>query len=124
MEVTAKKNEQVANMVFAKIYHLYLNRIIKNSRTKEELNQVIEWLTGYDDAQLQQLIDKKVTIETFFENANMHPNTYLIKGVVCGYRIENISDEFITYKHCRAMEKLIDELAKGRKMETILRSVK
>ena len=124
MEVTAKKNEQVANMVFAKIYPLYLNRIIKNGRTKEELNQVIEWLTGYDDAQLQQLIDKKVTIGTFFENANMHPNTYLIKGVVCGYRIENISDEFITYKHCRAMEKLIDELAKGRKMEKILRSGK
>lgn len=124
MEVTAKKNEQVANMVFAKIYPFYLNRIIKNGRTKEELNQVIKWLTGYDDAQLQQLIDKKVTFGAFFENANMHPNTDLIKGVVCGYRIENISDEFVTYKRCRAMEKLIDELAKGRKMEKILRSVK
>lgn len=124
MEVTAKKNEQVANMVFAKIYPFYLNRIIKNGRTKEELNQVIKWLTGYDDAQLQQLIDKKVTFGTFFENANMHPNTDLIKGVVCGYRIENISDEFVTYKRCRTMEKLIDELAKGRKMEKILRSVK
>lgn len=124
MEVTAKKNEQVANMVFAKIYPFYLNRIIKNGRTKEELNQVIKWLTGYDDAQLQQLIDKKVTFGIFFENANMHPNTDLIKGVVCGYRIENISDEFVTYKRCRTMEKLIDELAKGRKMEKILRSVK
>ncbi|MGV6831377.1 MAG: DUF2200 domain-containing protein [bacterium] len=124
MEVTAKKNEQVANMVFASIYPHYLNRIVKNGRTKEELNQVIEWLTGYDEAKLQQLMDEKVTFGTFFENANMHPNTDLIKGVVCGYRIENISDEFITYKRCRAMEKLIDELAKGRKMDKILRTAK
>ncbi len=121
MEVTAKKNEQVANMVFASIYPLYLNRLEKNGRTKEEFHQVIEWLTGYDENKLQSLIDEKVTFGTFFENANMHPNTHMIKGVVCGYRIEEIADEFQVYKRCRCMEKLIDELAKGRKMEKILR---
>ncbi|GGI56801.1 DUF2200 domain-containing protein [Winogradskyella haliclonae] len=121
MKVTAKKNEQVANMVFASIYPLYLNRLIKNGRTKEELNQVIEWFTGYDDKKLQQLIDDKVTFGTFFKDAKIHPNEHLIKGVVCGYRIEEIEDEFKLYKQCRQMEKLIDELAKGRKMEKILR---
>lgn len=121
MKVTAEKNEQVANMVFASIYPLYLNRLEKNGRTKEELNQVIAWLTGFDEATLQTLIDEKVTYRTFFEKAKMHPNTHLIKGVVCGYRIEEIAPEFELYKQCRQMEKLIDELAKGRKMEKILR---
>lgn len=123
MKVTAEKNEQVANMVFASIYPLYLNRLEKNGRTKEELNQVIAWLTGFDEATLQTLIDEKVSYRTFFEKAKMHPNAHLIKGVVCGYRIEEIAPEFELYKQCRQMEKLIDELAKGRKMEKILRSV-
>ncbi len=123
MKVTAKKNEQVANMVFASIYPLYLNRLEKNGRTKEELNQVIAWLTGFDEATLQTLIDEKATYKTFFEKAKMHPNAHLIKGVVCGYRIEEIAPEFELYKQCRQMEKLIDELAKGRKMEKILRKV-
>ena len=122
MEVTAKKNEQVANMIFGSIYPHYLNRIEKKGRTKAELDQVITWLTGYDEVKIQNLIDEKVSFRDFFENANMHPNTDMIKGVVCGYRIENIADEFIIYRHCRAMEKLIDELAKGRKMEKILRT--
>jgi len=121
MKVTVEKNEQVANMVFASIYPHYLNRIIKNGRTKKELNQVIEWLTGYDEKKLEALIDKKVTFKTFFEKAKMHPNAHMIKGVVCGYRIEEIEDEFKLYKECRQMEKLIDELAKGRKMEKIMR---
>ena len=123
MKVTAEKNEQVANMVFASIYPLYLNRLEKNGRTKEELNQVIAWLTGFDEATLQTLIDEKVSYKTFFEKAKMHPNAHLIKGVVCGYRIEEIAPEFELYKQCRQMEKLIDELAKGRKMEKILRKV-
>ena len=123
MKVTTEKNEQVANMVFGSIYPHYLNRIVKNGRTKEELNQVIEWLTGFDEATLQKLIDEKVTYQTFFEKAKMHPNAHLIKGVVCGYRIEEIEPEFELYKQCRQMEKLIDELAKGRKMEKILRKV-
>ena len=121
MKVTHEKNEQVANMVFGSIYPHYLNRIVKNGRTKEELNQVIEWLTGFDEATLQKLIDEKATYKTFFEKAKIHPNANLIKGVVCGYRIEEIEDEFEVYKQSIQMEKLIDELAKGRKMEMILR---
>jgi hypothetical protein len=121
MKVTAEKNEKVAQMIFASIYPLYLNRLEKNGRTKEELDQVLTWLTGFDQDTLQALINDKVTFRTFFQKANMHPNAHLIKGVVCGYRIEEIADEFDVYKNCRRMEKLIDELAKGRKMEKILR---
>ena len=124
MKVTAEKNEKVANMIFASIYPLYLNRLEKKGRTKEELNQVIEWLTGFDEATLQALIDEKVTFRTFFQKAKMHPNAHLIKGVVCGYRIEEIADEFELYRQCRQLEKLVDELAKGRKMEKILRQAK
>ena len=123
MKVTAAKNDKLGQMVFASIYPLYLNRLIKNGRTEEELRTVIKWLTGFDEKQLQMLIDKKVTYKTFFEKANMHPNTHMIKGVVCSYRIEEIPDEFELYRQCRCMEKLIDELAKGRKMEKILRKV-
>lgn len=121
MKVTAEKNEKVGAMIFGSIYPLYLNRIVKNGRTKEELNQVIQWLTGFDEEALQTFIDEKATFKTFFESAQMHPNAHLIKGVVCGYRIEEIEDEFELYRQCRQMEKLIDELAKGRKMEKILR---
>ena len=124
MEVTTKKNEQVANMIFGSIYPHYWNRLEKNGRTKEEFHQVLEWFTGYDEKQIQKLIDDKVTFRTFFENAKIHPNAHMIKGVVCGYRIEEIADEFQLYKQCRQMEKLIDELAKGRKMEKILREEK
>lgn len=124
MKVTTKKNEQVANMIFSSIYPLYLNRLVKNGRTKEELNQVIEWFTGFNEETLQALIDEKVTYRTFFKKAKIHPNAHLIKGVICGYRIEEIEDEFELYKQCRRMEKLIDELAKGRKMEKIMREEK
>jgi len=123
MQVTPEKNEKVAQMVFSSIYPHYLKRIEKNGRTKQELNQVIEWLTGFDEQKLQSLIKEKVTFETFFQQAKIHPNAHLIKGVVCGYRIEEIEDKFDVYKQCRRMEKLIDELAKGRKMEKILRKV-
>ena len=121
MKVTAEKNEKVANMIFASIYPLYLARLEKNGRTKEELDQVIGWLTGFDNKMVQTFIDEKVTFEVFFQKAKIHPNAHLIKGVVCGYRIEEIEDEFEVYKRCRQMEKLIDELAKGRKMDKILR---
>ncbi|WBU90293.1 DUF2200 domain-containing protein [Cellulophaga omnivescoria] len=124
MKVTTKKNEQVANMIFASIYPHYLSRIEKNGRTKEELDQVIEWFTGFNATTLQNLIDEKVTFKTFFNKAKINPNEDLIKGVVCGYRIEEIEEEFKLYKQCRQMEKLIDELAKGRKMEKILREKK
>lgn len=121
MKVTAEKNEQVANMIFSSIYPHYLNRLEKNGRTKEELHQVIEWLTGFDEDQLKALIEDKVTFRTFFQRAKIHPNAHLIKGVICGYRIEEIADEFEVYKQCRYLDKLVDELAKGRKMEKILR---
>lgn len=122
MKVTAAKNEKLGQMVFSAIYPLYLNRLVKNGRTEEELRTVIKWITGFDEKQLQQLIDEKVTFKTFFEKATIHPNAHMIKGVVCGYRIEEIPDEFELYRQCRCMEKLIDELARGRKMEKILRT--
>ena len=121
MKVTPKKNEKIGKMIFASIYPLYLNRLEKNGRTKEELDQVIRWFTAYDQASLQAHLDENATYKTFFEQAKIHPNAHLIKGVVCGYRIEEIEDEFSLYKQCRQMEKLIDELARGRKMEKILR---
>ena len=121
MKVTTQKNEQIATMIFASIYPHYWNRLEKNGRTKEEFHQVLEWFTGFNSDDIQTLIEDKVTFRTFFEKAKIHPNAHLIKGVVCGYRIEDIEDEFELYKQCRQMEKLIDELAKGRKMDKILR---
>jgi len=124
MQVTPEKNEKVAQMVFASIYPLYLNRLEKNGRTKEEFYHVLECFTGFDEGTLQTLIDKKVTYKTFFQKAKINPNAHLIKGVVCGYRIEDIAEEFDVYKRCRQLEKLIDELAKGRQLEKILRTPK
>ncbi|MFY0627910.1 MAG: DUF2200 domain-containing protein [Reichenbachiella sp.] len=121
MKVTAEKNEKIANMIFASIYPLYWNRLEKHGRTKQEFHQVIKWFTGFDEDQLQSLIAEKATYRTFFEKAKIHPNADMIKGVVCGYRIEDIDDEFELYRQCRRLEKLFDELAKGRKMEKILR---
>lgn len=124
MKVTAEKNEKMGDLIIGSIYPLYLNRLEKNGRTKEELDQVIRWFTGFDQKTLQSLIDDKVTYRTFFQKAKIHANAHMIKGVVCGYRIEEIEDEFQLYKQSRQMEKLIDELAKGRKMEKILREEK
>ena len=121
MKVTPEKNEKIGQMVFGSIYPLYLKRIEKNGRSKAELDQVIEWLTGFDEKKLDRLIKENVTFEGFFQQAKINTNAHMIKGVVCGYRIEEIEDEFEVYKQCRRMEKLIDELAKGRKMEKILR---
>ena len=122
MKVTLDKEEKVAKMIFASIYPLYLKRVKKNGRTKEELNLLIKWLTGFDERDLNILIEEKVTFRTFFKKAKININAHLITGVICGYRIEDIDDEFYVYKQCRRMEKLIDELAKGRKIEKILRS--
>ena len=121
MKVTAEKNQKVAEMIFGSIYPLYLNRLEKNGRSQAELNQVIEWLTGFDEDKLQSFINENITFGEFFKQANINANAHLIKGVVCGYRIEEIEDKFDVYKQCRRMEKLIDELAKGRKMEKNLR---
>jgi len=121
MKVTPEKDEKVANMIFASIYPLYWNRLEKHGRTRAEFHQVIAWFTGFDEDKLQALIAEKVTFRRFFQEAKIHPNAHMIKGVVCGYRIEEIEDQFEVYKQCRRLEKLIDELAKGRKMEKILR---
>ena len=122
MKVTLDKEEKVAKMIFASIYPLYLKRVERNGRTKEELNLLIKWLTGFDERDLNILIEEKVTFRTFFKKAKIKLNAHLITGVICGYRVEDIDDEFYVYKQCRRMEKLIDELAKGRKIEKILRS--
>ncbi len=122
MKVTAEKNEKIAKMTFASVYPHYVNKVEKKGRTKDELHKVIEWLTGFDEDRLQELIEEKVTFETFFQKAELHPNAHLIKGVICGYRIEEI--DFELTRQARYLDKLIDELARGRKMEKILREDK
>lgn len=113
-------DERIAKMIFASVYPLYLAKIEKKGRTKEELHKVIEWLTGFNEKKQKELIDKKVTFESFFAQANMNQNTHLITGVICGYRVEDIQNP-LTQK-VRYLDKLIDELAKGKAMEKILRS--
>ena len=122
MKVTPEHNERIAKMKFFSVYPHYVTKVEKKGRTKEELHQVIEWLTGFDENKIQKLIDEKVTFETFFQQADLNPNAHLIKGVICGYRIEEI-DNSLT-RQTRYLDKLIDELAKGRKMEKILREEK
>jgi|SRR5690606_15943977 len=117
---TPQHNERIAKMTFASVYPHYVTKVERKGRTKEELHQVIAWLTGFDEQKLEQLIDEQVTFETFFQKARLHPHAHLIKGVICGYRIEEI-DNAIT-RQVRYLDKLVDELAKGRKMEKILRT--
>ena len=112
-------NQRFAKMSFATVYPLYLAKVEKKGRTKEELHQVIEWLTGFDNKKLQQLIKENVSFETFFQRASLNPNAHLITGVICGYRVEEIENPLT--QQVRYMDKLVDELAKGRKMEKILR---
>ncbi len=119
MKITPEHNERIAKMMFASVYPHYITKVESKGRSKEELHQVIEWLTGFDDKKLQKLIDEKATFETFFKKAKLNPNAHLITGVICGYRIEEIENP--TTKQARYLDKLVDELAKGRKMEKILR---
>ena len=119
MKPTPEHNERIAKMTFASVYPHYVTKVEKKGRTKEELHQVIAWLTGFNDKKLQELIDNKVTFETFFQQASIHPNAHLITGVICGYRIEEIENPLT--QQVRYLDKLVDELAKGRKMEKILR---
>lgn len=123
-EVTKDKNEKISKLNFGSIYTHYLNRIVKHNRTKEELDHLILWLTGYDQNKLNYFIAGNGTFGDFFLGAHIHQNAHMIKGVVCGYRIEEIPEEFALYRDCRRMEKLINELAKGRKMQKILRQEK
>ena len=119
MNNSGTQDQRFAKMTFASVYPLYLAKVEKKGRTKEELHQVIEWLTGFDNKKLQDLITKKVTFETFFQHASLNPNAQLITGTICGYRIEEIANTLT--KQVRYLDKLVDELAKGRKMEKILR---
>ena len=119
MKPTAKHNERIESMAFSSVYPHYVNKIEKKGRTIEELHQVIEWLTGYDDLKIKEAVNNKDSFKIFFENAKLNPNAKLITGVICGYRIEEI-DNTLT-RQVRYLDKLIDELAKGRKMEKILR---
>src|SRR4030067_2988886 len=112
-------NRRIAKMTFTSVYPMYLSKVEEKGRTKKELHQVIEWLTGFDNKKLQNLIKANVTFETFFRQASLNPNAHLITGVICGYRVEEIEDPLT--QQVRYLDKLVDELAKGRKMEKILR---
>lgn len=120
MKNTGTHDERIAKMTFASVYPHYLEKVKKKGRTKEELHQVIEWLTGFDDYKLQLQIDQKSTFETFFQHADLNSNSHLITGVICGYRVEEIENP-LTQK-VRYLDKIIDELAKGKKVEKIFRN--
>lgn len=120
MSTSPEHDERIAKMSFASVYPHYVTKVEKKGRTEAELKQVIQWLTGFDAVKLQKLIDEKVTFKTFFDQATLHPNAELITGMICGYRIEEIENPLT--KQARYLDKLVDELAKGRKMEKILRS--
>jgi hypothetical protein len=119
MKISEKHNERIAKMTFASIYPMYVEKVEKKGRTKAELHQVIKWLTDFDTKKLQELIKENATFETFFQRASLNPNAHLITGVICGYRVEEIENPLT--QQVRYLDKLVDELAKGRKMEKILR---
>lgn len=119
MKTSDTHNQRFATMTFASVYPLYLAKVERKGRTNEELHQIIEWLTGYNNKKLQELIKKKATFETFFQHASLNPNAHLITGVICGYRVEEIENPLT--QQVRYLDKLVDELAMGRKMENILR---
>lgn len=120
MNTTPEHNERIAKMTFTSVYPLYLAKVERKARTKAELHQVIRWLTGFDDTTLLQLINEKVTFESFFKRAQLNSKAELITGTICGYKIEEIENSLT--KQVRYLDKLVDELAKGRKMEKILRA--
>ena len=113
-------DERIAKMTFASVYPLYINKVEKKGRTQEELNQVIEWLTGYNEKSLKNIIKEELTFEQFFRQAKLNPNAHLIKGVICGHRVEEIENPLT--QQTRFLDKLVDELARGRKLEKIMRS--
>ncbi len=119
MNTTPEQDQKIAKMVFASVYPHYVTKVEKKKRTIEELHKVIEWLTGFDDQQLQKMIDEKITFETFFKNATLNKNAHMITGTICGYRVEAIENPLT--RQVRYLDKLVDELAKGRKIEKILR---
>ena len=122
MEVTEEKNRKAGELSFTSIYPLYLKKIEKKGRTVKELNKIIEWLTGFNESQLKKMLNKETTFKEFFENAIINPKAHLITGVVCGYRIEEIKETFQLYRNCRYLDKLVDELSKGKELNKILRT--
>ncbi len=112
-------DEQIAKMTFAEVYPHYLAKVEKKTRTKEELDQTIKWLTGYSKKELKKHIEEKATFKEFFQQAKLNPNAHLITGVICGYRVEDIENP--VSQQVRYMDKLVDELAKGWKIEKVLR---
>ena len=119
-KTTKKHDEKIAKMLFSSVYPVYLNKILKKGRTEKELQEVITWLTGFEGAVLSDLIKGGESFKEFFDKANLNPDASLIKGVICGYRIEDIETPLT--RKCRYLDKLVDELAKGRKMEKVLRT--
>jgi hypothetical protein len=120
MNDTSHHDDRIAKMTFASVYPHYIVKVEKKGRTTAELLQIIEWLTGYNDKKTQELIKEKVTFEKFFQDATLNPNVHLITGVICGYRIEEIENQLT--QQVRYLDKLVDELAKGKAIEKILRS--
>lgn len=120
MKTASNQHARIAKMTFASVYPHYVNKVERKGRTKAELHRVIEWLTGFNEKKLNELIREKVTFEQFFQAASLNPNAHLITGMICGYRVEEIENP-LTQK-ARYLDKLVDELAKGRKMEKILRT--
>lgn len=120
MKPSDTHNERMASMTFSSVYPHYVTKVEKKGRSKEELHKVITWLTGFDEEKIHQLITEKATFASFFGQAQLHPNAHLITGMICGYRIEDIDNPLT--QQVRYLDKLVDELAKGRKMEKILRS--
>ena len=111
---------RIFSISFASVYPLYVTKVEKKGRTPEELDEVIEWLTGFDDAELKQHLDEHTTFEDFFADADLNPNASLITGVICGVRVEEIEDPLM--QKIRYLDKLVDELARGKAMEKILRT--
>ena len=120
MKTSDAHDQRIAKMSFTSVYPMYLAKVKKKGRTRDELHQVIKWLTGFDDGKLQELIERKATFDTFFAKATLNPNVRFITGVICGYRVEDIANPLT--RQVRYLDKLVDELAQGRKMEKILRS--
>jgi hypothetical protein len=120
MQITPEHNERIAKMTFASVYPHYVTKLERKGRTKEELHQIIQWLTGFDNNKIKELIDQNISFVDFFQKAKLNPNANLITGVICGYRIEEIENPLT--RQVRYLDKLVDELAKGKKMEKILRT--
>ena len=120
MKATSNGDEKIARMKFASVYPHYVAKVEKKGRTKKELHQVIEWLTGFDEKKVKKIIDEEKTFQIFFKEATLNPNAHLITGVICGHRIEEIKDPLV--QKVRYLDKLVDELARGKKLDSILRN--